>query len=66
LPVIPTGWAGFKATRVFRCVTYHISVKRAGKGNAVALMVDDKLIEGNMVPLPPSDRTEVKVEVALT
>jgi cellobiose phosphorylase len=64
-PVIPTGWAGFQATRVFRGVTYHISVKRAGKGNAVALVVDGKPIEGNVVPLPSRDRTEVKIKVTL-
>ncbi len=65
-PVIPSDWTGFQATRAFRGVTYRISVRRAGKGNAAALMVDGEPIKGNVVPLPPSDRTEVKVEVTLS
>jgi cellobiose phosphorylase len=65
-PVIPSDWTGFQATRAFRGVIYRISVRRAGEGNVVALVVDGKPIEGHLVPLPPSDRTEVKVEVTLT
>jgi cellobiose phosphorylase len=65
-PVIPSDWPGFKATRVFRDVTYHISVERAGEGNTVSLTVDGKPVEGNVVPLPPTDQTEVRVEVMLT
>ncbi len=64
-PVIPTDWAGFQATRVFRGVTYHIAVKRAGQGNAASLVVDGKPVEGNVVPLPARDQIEVKVEVTL-
>jgi cellobiose phosphorylase len=65
-PVIPRDWPGFEATRIFRGVTYHISVKRAGEGNTVSLAVDGKPVEGNVVPLPPDERTKVKVEVILT
>jgi cellobiose phosphorylase len=65
-PVIPTGWPGFEARRVFRGVTYHISVKRAGEGNTVSLTVDGMSVEGNVVPSPPDDRAKVKVEVSLT
>ena len=65
-PVIPSDWPGFKATRVFRDVTYYISVERAGKGNTVSLTVDGKPVEGNIVPLPPTGQTEVRVEVMLT
>ncbi|NIO72792.1 MAG: glycosyl transferase, partial [Anaerolineae bacterium] len=65
-PVIPSDWPGFKATRVFRGVTYHISVERAGKGNTISLTVDGKPVEGNVVPLPPTGQTEVRVEVMLT
>jgi len=36
-PVIPRDWPRFKATRVFRGVTYRISVERAGEGNTVSL-----------------------------
>jgi len=64
-PVIPSDWPGFKATRVFRGVTYHISVERAGKGNAVSLTVDGVPVEGNIVPLPRFGQTEVTVEAVL-
>jgi cellobiose phosphorylase len=65
-PVVPGDWPGFRAARVFRGVTYHISVERAGPGNAAALTVDGEPVEGNVVPLPPDDRTEVHVRVVLT
>jgi cellobiose phosphorylase len=65
-PVIPGNWPGFKARRVFRGVTYHISVDRVGKGNTASLTVDGQPIEGNIVPPPPSGQAEVVVEVILT
>jgi cellobiose phosphorylase len=64
-PVIPSDWPGFKARRVFRGVTYHISVERAGKGNTVSLTVDGQPIGGNIVPLPPVGQTEVIVKAVL-
>jgi cellobiose phosphorylase len=64
-PVVPNNWPGFEATRIFRGVTYRISVNRAGSGNAVAILVDGSPIEGNLVPLPPPGQTEVIVEIAL-
>jgi cellobiose phosphorylase len=64
-PVIPADCPGFEATRVFRGVTYRISVERRGRGNAVALTVDGRSIEGNVVPLPPAEQSEVVVQVAL-
>jgi len=65
-PVIPSDWPGFRATRVFRGVTYHISVKRAGEGNAVSLMVDGRPVQGDVIPAPPPGQTEVVVEAMLT
>jgi cellobiose phosphorylase len=65
-PVIPSDWPGFRATRVFRGVTYHISVARAGEGNAVSLMVDGRPIERDVIPAPPPDQTEVVVVATLT
>lgn len=65
-PVIPADWPGFTVTRVFRGVTYHITVKRAGTGNAVSLVVDGQPVAGNIAPLPPEETTEVAVEVTLT
>lgn len=65
-PVIPADWPGFTATRIFRGVTYHIAVTRAGAGNAVSLVVDGQPVAGNIVPLPPEETTEVSVGVTLT
>jgi cellobiose phosphorylase len=64
-PVIPRGWNGFRATRVWRGVTYDIAVKRAGDGNAVSLSVDGKPIEGNIVPLPREGQTRANVNVTI-
>jgi cellobiose phosphorylase len=64
-PVVPSDWPGFTARRVFRGVTYHISVERAGLGNAVTLKVDGQPVEGDIVPLPPEGTTGVNVEVTL-
>ncbi|NTU62347.1 MAG: glycosyl transferase [Chloroflexi bacterium] len=65
-PVIPTAWPGFQARRVYRGVTYHITVKRVGKGNAVTLKVDGQPVAGNVVSLPATGTTDVKVEVVLS
>jgi cellobiose phosphorylase len=65
-PVIPKSWPGFKATRKFRGVTYDITVKRVGEGNAVVLRVNGAPIPGNTVPPPADGRTEVSVEVTLS
>lgn len=65
-PVIPSHWWGFRATRHYRGVTYHISVKRAGKGNAVSLTVDGQPVTGNILPLPPAGQTEVQVQAILS
>jgi len=64
-PVIPADWPGFAATRVFRGVQYHITVKRAGPGNTVALCVDGRWIEGDVVPLPSDGQTSVVVEATV-
>jgi len=61
-PVIPEGWPGFTATRVFRGVTYRITVTRRGPGNVVSLTVDGQPVPGDVVPLPPAGQTEVRVQ----
>jgi cellobiose phosphorylase len=65
-PVIPAEWQGFTARRVFRGVTYHITVERAGLGNAVEMTVDGQPVGGNRVPLPPPGVEEVRVLVTLS
>ncbi len=64
-PVMPTAWQNFSATRVFRGATYHITVERAGKGNTGSLVVDGKIITGNIVPLPTDGRNQIYVQVVL-
>ncbi len=63
-PVLPSAWDGFTATRVFRGVRYHIAVRRAGAGNAVALVVDGTPVAGDIVA-PPDGKDAVTVEVTL-
>jgi N,N'-diacetylchitobiose phosphorylase len=64
-PVIPVEWPGYKAIRIFRGVSYNITVKRQGSGNVVSLAVDGKQVEGNVVEFPPSDVKTVQVQVVL-
>lgn len=45
-PVIPAGWEGFTARRVWRGVLYEIEVRRAVKG----LTVDGVEIDGDLIP----------------
>jgi cellobiose phosphorylase len=63
-PRVPEKWQGFSATRLFRGSTYNINVKRIGKGNATALLLDGKPINGNVLPAPSEIRT-YQVEVLL-
>ena len=65
-PVIPWNWSGFTTKRVFRGVTYHITVERAGPGNNISLKVDGQAVEGDIVPLPPAGQREVMVQVIIT
>ncbi len=58
-PVLPKGWDGFTATRVFRDTIYDIKVERRGPGNAVSLTVDGQAIEGTLVPLNAGQRVSV-------
>jgi len=64
-PVLPHGWTGFEATRIFRHVRYRISVQRVGEGNGVSVTVDGHLIQGNVLPLPTGGQSDVEVKVAL-
>jgi cellobiose phosphorylase len=64
--VIPAGWPGFTATRIFRGVTYKIAIERKGAGNSVALTVDGAPTEGNIVPPPADGRKEVSISAVLS
>ncbi len=65
-PVVPVDWQGFTATRIFRGVTYHITVERKGGGNTVSLVVDGKPVEGDIAPLPAPGVKDVTVKVTLS
>jgi cellobiose phosphorylase len=64
-PVIPESWSGFEARRVFRGVTYHISIERAGRGNSVTLTIDGQPILGDVIPPPAGGQGEVSVKAVL-
>ena len=64
-PVVPKGWNGFKVTRKFRGVTYHIAVERTGPGNRICLEVNGASVAGNLVPLPPPGTKTVAVKATL-
>jgi cellobiose phosphorylase len=64
-PVIPASWPGFTAVRIFRGVTYRITVERQGPGNSVALMVDGVPVDGTLIPLPPTGTREVVVQATV-
>jgi cellobiose phosphorylase len=65
-PVIPKSWPGFTATRVFRGVTYKITIERKGEGNSIALTVDGAPVKGNLVTPPADGRKEVTVKAILS
>jgi cellobiose phosphorylase len=65
-PVIPKSWRGFKATRIFRGVTYHLSIERAGEGNHVTIEVDGAPITGDTVPPPADGRKDIWVKGTLS
>jgi cellobiose phosphorylase len=64
-PVIPSSWPGFEATRTYRGVVYHITVRREGPGNDVSLLVDGRPLAGDTAPCPPQGTAEVVVEAVL-
>ena len=64
-PVVPESWPGFTAVRVFRGVTYRITVERQGLGNAVSLTVDGQPVAGTMIPLPPAGTSEAVVRAVV-
>jgi len=65
-PAIPAAWDGFKVTRSYRGVTYHINVtnpKHVSKGVA-KITVNGKQIEGNVIRAEAGSG-EVNVEVVM-
>lgn len=64
-PVIPVAWNGFHAQRIFRGVTYDITVERAGPGNTAQLNLEGEPIEGTVLPLPKPGVKKVQVQVKI-
>ena len=64
-PVIPERWDDFRVQRMFRGVSYDISVVRKGSGNVVSLSVDGKPIAGDIVPPPADGVAKVTVEAII-
>ena len=65
-PAIPAGWDGFKVTRKYRDVTYHINVtnpKRICKG-VEKVTVNGKQVEGSVIRAEDG-AGEVNVEVVM-
>jgi cellobiose phosphorylase len=65
-PSIPASWDGFTATRVYRGVTYHITVenpRHVSKGVA-NVTVNGKQIEGSLIHAE-GDSKEVNVKVVM-
>ncbi len=65
-PAIPASWSGFSARREFRGAAYEISVRRAGPGNAVSMVVDGTPVDGDVVPLPAPGTRVVRVEATVS
>ncbi|MEJ2148821.1 MAG: glycosyl transferase, partial [Chloroflexota bacterium] len=64
-PVIPSGWDGFRVTRLYRGVRHEITVRREGPGNAISLTVNGQPVEGQIVPLPDG-REKVEIVATIT
>lgn len=64
-PVLPSSWPGYTATRMFRGVTYDITVTRSGPGTDIALTVDGAPIDGYVVPVPTDGSDQVSVTAVI-
>ncbi len=64
-PCIPQNWKGYKVSRKFRGATYNIEVINPnGSSKGVKqITLDDKTIDGNLIPIMPEGIYNVKVEL---
>jgi cellobiose phosphorylase len=63
--VLPSNWEAFTARRIFRGVTFHITVRRVADEGRVGMRVNGERLEGNVIPLQQAGVGEVFVEVGL-
>ena len=66
-PSLPADWEGFSATRRLRGTRYHITVakQRGSSGRVRSLVVDGRVVQGNVVPLPATAGGTIKVEAVI-
>ena len=64
-PVLPSNWEAFTARRIFRGVTFHITVQRVADEGRVGMRVNGERLEGHVIPLQQAGVGEVFVEVGL-
>jgi cellobiose phosphorylase len=62
-PVLPDKWEGFSVVRKFRGSTYHITVRRKGRGNELTLMVNGQPVEGTLIPVVEAEQVDVEVTI---
>ena len=62
-PKIPSHWKSVTIKRIFRGVTYNITIKRIGDGNHSSLYIGDKLLKRNIIPLTEVKQQEIDVKV---
>ena len=63
-PSLPTDWEGFSATRRLRGTLYRITVtkQRGSSGRVRSLVVDGRVVQGDIVPLPATAGGTIEVE----
>ncbi len=65
-PIVPKIWSKFKITRLFRNILYHINIERIGEGNKSTIYLNQKPLEGNIIPFTESGEKEIFVDVKIT
>lgn len=65
-PCLPMEWPELSVTRLFRGKRFKIAIRRRGPGTAVALTLNGRAIQGNLLPLALChDTNAVDVELGL-
>jgi len=64
-PCIPEEWRAYNVKRIWRGKQVSISFLRLGPGSQVRIVINGKVIEGNIIPDDPSFTDKVDVQVTL-
>ncbi|MFN2113863.1 MAG: GH36-type glycosyl hydrolase domain-containing protein, partial [Anaerolineales bacterium] len=62
-PSLPEEWQGFKAVRLFRGHRLQITVRRAGPGSTVKVMLDGQEMPSNIIPADLLDGSGGQIDV---